>query len=158
MDVSCFKPFMQSLKRTDRPLLTSSSKPLSSRPQHFNLFSLVTVVQPVTNLPNCNQLNNWTQRVQSENISLRSRLWTKEAPPDPPSVCKGKVPSQVEAPWCLFEFSLVCNAVQVCVYRLVFGRGLFEVWGATSIEGDTNHVLNNCCLKITEDMNNKKFF
>lgn len=62
MDVSCFKPFMQSLKRTDRPLLTSSSKPLSSRPQHFNLFSLVTVVQPVTNLPNCNQLNNWTQK------------------------------------------------------------------------------------------------
>ena len=84
MDVSCFKPFMQSLKRTDRPLLTSSSKPLSSRPQHFNLYSLVTVVQPVTNLTNCNQLNNWTQRVQSENISLRSRLWTKEALPHPP--------------------------------------------------------------------------
>lgn len=38
---------------------------LSRSPQLCNLYSLVTVVQPVTNLTNCNLLNNWTQRVQS---------------------------------------------------------------------------------------------
>lgn len=126
MYISRFKSFMHTLKRTDRALLNTTSKSLSSRPQQVNLCSLITVVQPVTNLTNCNWLNNWTQRVQSRNISW-SRLGTKKTPPEPPSICKGKIPSQVQAPWCLFELSLICNAVSIHMYYLFFWWGLLEV-------------------------------
>lgn len=97
MYMSCSKSFMQTLKRTEGALLN-----LTRSPQHGILYSLVTVVQPVTNLTNCNRLNNWTQRVQSGNISLRSQLGTKQAPPPPPSVCKRRIPSQVGATHCLW--------------------------------------------------------
>lgn len=43
------------------------------------------------------------------------------------------------------------------VQSLLWKRLILKVWSATSAEGDTSHVLNNCCLKITEDMNNKVF-